>query len=93
MVGANAIVAGQTQPPPGSPDARAEAEIRRLSAEEVQAFLQRDPGLLARLWSDDFVVTNPLNQLVTKAQVLEMVKSGVAAGRATREHRPLSSNR
>ena len=31
---------------------------------------------MARLWSDDFVVTNPLNKFVTKQQVLAMVDSG-----------------
>ena len=67
VVGGFAWVAGQTS---------AEAEVRRLSAEEVQAFLRSDSEALARLWSDDFVVTNPLNQFVTKQQVLGMVKSG-----------------
>lgn len=57
--------------------AGAEAEVRRLSDEEVQAFLRRDPDAMARLWSDDFVVTNPLNQFVTKQQVLDLVTSGV----------------
>src|SRR5688500_10194272 len=52
-------------------------EVRRISAEEVQAFLRRDSKTMARLWSDDFVVTNPLNQFVTKQQVLGMVESGV----------------
>jgi hypothetical protein len=32
---------------------------------------------MARLWSDDFVVTNPLNKFVNKQQVLGMVESGV----------------
>lgn len=32
---------------------------------------------MARLWSDDFVVTNPLNKFVNKQQVLGMVTSGV----------------
>jgi hypothetical protein len=31
---------------------------------------------MARLWSDDLVVTNPLNKFVNKHQVLEMVESG-----------------
>jgi uncharacterized protein (TIGR02246 family) len=53
-----------------------EEEIRRLSAEEVDAFLHNDPQAMARLWSDDFVVTNPLNKFVTKQQVLGMVESG-----------------
>lgn len=57
--------------------ARAEEEdVRRLNSEEVQAFLNKDPKTLARLWSDDLVVTNPLNKLVNKQQVLGMVESG-----------------
>lgn len=51
-------------------------EVRRLNTEEVQAFLQKDPKAMARLWSDDFVVTNPLNKFVNKQQVLGMVQSG-----------------
>jgi len=31
---------------------------------------------MARLWSDDFIVTNPLNKFVNKQQVLGMVESG-----------------
>jgi uncharacterized protein (TIGR02246 family) len=66
-------------PPPDKAAARessAEEEVRRLNTEEVQAFLQRDADAMARIWSDDFVVTNPLNKFVTKQQVLDMVKSG-----------------
>jgi uncharacterized protein (TIGR02246 family) len=54
----------------------AEKEVRQLNAEEVTAFLQRDPNAMERVWSDDMVVTNPLNKFVTKQQVLGMVKSG-----------------
>ena len=57
-------------------DKRAEEEVRRLNVEENQAFLHKDPKTLARLWSDDLVVTNPLNKFVSKQQVLEMVESG-----------------
>jgi hypothetical protein len=31
---------------------------------------------MARLWSDDFVVTNPLNKFATKRDVLGMVEAG-----------------
>jgi uncharacterized protein (TIGR02246 family) len=54
----------------------AEEGIRRLNAEEVDAFLKNDRAAMARLWSDDFVVTNPLNKFVTKQQILGMVDSG-----------------
>jgi ketosteroid isomerase-like protein len=67
--------------PPGPPAAGdeklAEEQVRKLNQEEVEAFLHNDPTTMARLWSDDFVVTNPLNKLVTKTQVLGMVNSGV----------------
>lgn len=56
--------------------ASAEQEVRQLNTEEVQAFLQKDSAAMARVWSDDMVVTNPLNRFVTKQQVLGMVKSG-----------------
>ena len=78
VVAASGAQGRQTGSTPGANEAAgAEAEVRRLSAEEVEAFVKRDPDRMARLWSDDFVVTNPLNQLVTKQQVLGMVRSGV----------------
>ena len=38
--------------------------------------MHKDPSILGRLWSDTFVVTNPLNKFVSKQQVLGMVQSG-----------------
>ena len=58
-------------------DKRAEETVRQASAQEVKAFLDKDAGQLASLWSDDMVVTNPLNKFVSKRQVLGMVRSGV----------------
>jgi ketosteroid isomerase-like protein len=72
------LAAGQAAPSAAQTgEAKAEDEVRRLSAEEVQAFLNRDSKTMTRLWSDDFVVTNPLNRFVTKQQVLGMVDAGV----------------
>ena len=62
--------------PPTTNDKLAEQEVRRLNAEEVKAFVHNDPKTMAQLWSDDFVVTNPLNKFVNKQQVLGMVQSG-----------------
>lgn len=67
---------GQTTTVAKSIDQEAEKELRRLNDEEVQSFLQKDPDAMARLWSDDLVVTNPLNKFVNKQAVLGMVKSG-----------------
>ena len=54
----------------------AEEEVRRLNKAEVDAFVHQDPKAMAQLWSDDLVVTNPLNKFVTKQQVLGMMESG-----------------
>lgn len=54
----------------------AEPAVRALSAQEVDAFLRRDRQRLASLWSEDFVVTNPLNRLARKTDVLAMIDSG-----------------
>lgn len=77
LVGAGfTFASAQGTQQPTSKDDRTEDELRRLNAEEVEAFLHNDPRTMARLWSDDFVVTNPLNKFVTKQQVLGMVESG-----------------
>lgn len=68
--------AALAQTVPGDREKTAETEVRRLSDEEVQGFLKHDPSVFDRLWSADFVVTNPLNKFVTKQQVLEMARSG-----------------
>ena len=69
-------VSAQTSPPTSKANS-AENEVRRANTEEVDAFLHNDPTAMDRLWSEDFVVTNPLNKFVTKRQVLEMVHAGI----------------
>ena len=64
------------QSSPTSADSPEEQQVRQASEQEVQAFLHNDANTMARLWSDDLVVTNPLNKFVTKQQVLAMVQSG-----------------
>ena len=67
---------GQTMATQTHGNRRAEQEVRLLNAEEGKAFLHQDAKTLAKLWSDDLVVTNPLNKFVNKQQVLGMVESG-----------------
>jgi uncharacterized protein (TIGR02246 family) len=77
MVAVPALLAlGQTMSPQTDENRRVDQELRRLNAEEPEAFLHQDAKALANLWSDDLVVTNPLNKFVTKQQVLGMVESG-----------------
>jgi ketosteroid isomerase-like protein len=78
FVAVSALLAvGQTMSPQTDENRLVEQEVRRLNAEETQAFLHRDAKALATLWSDDLVVTNPLNKFVTKQQVLGMIDSGL----------------
>lgn len=73
-----ALVAQQA-PAPTAQTTAAEKAVRQVNAEEIEAFLHNDPKTMARLWADEFVVTNPLNKFVNKSQVLGMVQSGVLA--------------
>ena len=58
---------------------RAEAEIRKVNGEEVRGLLRNDAGALGLIWSDDLVVTNPLNKFVNKHDVLSLIDSGILA--------------
>jgi ketosteroid isomerase-like protein len=66
---------------PDKPAAESAAtkEVRQLNTQEVQAMLHSDADSLARLWSDELVVNNPLNRFVDKQQVLDLVKTGFLA--------------
>ena len=68
------IVSGQT-----NDDRAVQGEVRRLNTQEVEALLHNDIKTLARLWSDDFVVTNPLNKFVNKQQVIGLIESNSLA--------------
>jgi hypothetical protein len=73
--GAGSVCAQENQQP-ATQETPATAKVRQLNVEEVTAFIQNDAKAMARLWSGDFVVTNPLNKFVNKHQVLGMVESG-----------------
>lgn len=59
-----------------APAKSADPEVRAASAAEVKALLAADADSLAKLWSDDFQVTNPFNRVLNKPQVLAMTRSG-----------------
>jgi ketosteroid isomerase-like protein len=75
----SATVFGQQAAPQSKKDQAIDKEIRRLNTEEHDAFMRNDAKSLANIWSDDFVVTNPFNQFVTKQQVLNLVENGTLA--------------
>lgn len=70
------FVSAQGATDAGEKDKSVEATIRQLNGQEVEALVQKDSKALARIWSDDLVVTNPLNKFVNKQDVLDMVQSG-----------------
>ena len=63
------------------------AELEDANRREVAAFLAVDAVALEQLWRDDFIVTNPLNQVATKSEVLQMVREGFLTFRSY-ERRP-----
>ena len=53
-----------------------EQEIRSLEQQEVRAILQKDTATLFKLWAPEFIVNNPANIVVTKREVVELLKGG-----------------
>ena len=52
--------------------------IRQLEDQERQAVLKQDLAALEHLWSEEFIVNNPQNQLSTsRGDVLALVKRGL----------------
>jgi hypothetical protein len=76
LTGIAALFISAQATPHATVDDKSAEEVRRLNAEEVESFLYQDPKAMTRLWSDDFVVTNLLDKIVNKQQVLGMVESG-----------------
>ena len=53
-----------------------EQEIRAAEARHRLAFLSADTAALREMFSDQFIVNSPLNMVVGKGQLLDMVRSG-----------------
>lgn len=53
-----------------------EKQIRQLDADVCRAVLEGDVAALDRLWSDDYVVSNPLHHIFAKPQVLGAIEDG-----------------
>ena len=51
-------------------------ELKKLENDRAQAVLKGDTATLDRMTADDYTVINISGQLLTKAQVLEAIKSG-----------------
>ena len=62
-----------------APSPSVEQAVRRANDQEVQAFLRKDVATLDSLWAADFVVSNPLDKVASKQQVLAMVRTDTLA--------------
>jgi ketosteroid isomerase-like protein len=54
-----------------------EQEIRAAEARHVEAALSNDAAAWDELLADDFIVNSPLNTIVEKPALLDMVRSGM----------------
>jgi ketosteroid isomerase-like protein len=54
-------------------------EIERVEDEARLAFLARDTDRLKTLWSDELVVNSPINRVLDRSQVFDLLKRGVIA--------------
>jgi hypothetical protein len=55
------------------------AGVIDLEREHTRAFLERDIARLDELWSDQLVVNSPMNRVLEKRKVLELLGAGVIA--------------
>jgi ketosteroid isomerase-like protein len=53
-----------------------ESEVRAREEENRAAFLGADIPTLRRLWTDDFLVNSPRNEVNDKTRVLELLEGG-----------------
>jgi ketosteroid isomerase-like protein len=54
-----------------------QAQIAELQEQSRQAYLAKDIERLNRLWSDELIVNSPINRVLGKGEVLELLQRGV----------------
>jgi hypothetical protein len=59
---------------------KVEADIRELDQIQAQAWLDRDQAALERLWSPEFVLQAPSNQILTREGVFREMRTPRLAG-------------
>ena len=65
------------QSPTAQPaDSTSEQEVRQAMEKYRTAILQRDVGILEKIWADDYVFVNAAGDLLTKRERLANIKSG-----------------
>jgi ketosteroid isomerase-like protein len=68
---------GQSATQPESENSKSEHEVRQMIERYREALLRRDISTLEKIWADDYVFVNASGEVLTKAQRLANIKSGV----------------
>lgn len=68
---------GQSAPQQGSENRKSEQEVRQTIEKYRTALLQRDIPMLEKIWADGYIFVNASGEVLTKAQRLANIKSGV----------------
>ena len=63
--------------PQNSENSKSEQEVRQTIEKYRTALLQRDIPTLEKIWADDYIFVNASGEVLTKAQRLANIKSGV----------------
>lgn len=75
LLACSSLVAATQSPGPRAAD---EKTIRSLEEQERKAVLEEDVPALERLWSDQFIVNNPQNEIsADRSVVLDRVRRGL----------------
>ncbi|MGH9787825.1 MAG: nuclear transport factor 2 family protein [Candidatus Acidiferrales bacterium] len=62
--------------PAASYSSAKEAEVRKLLSDFVAAMSKNDVSVLDKIWADDFTFVSHDGEILTKAQLLDLLKSG-----------------
>jgi ketosteroid isomerase-like protein len=70
---------GQSATQQNPETSKSEKEVRQTIEKYRTALLQRDIPTLEKIWADDYIFVNAAGEVLTKAQRLANIKSGVTA--------------
>ena len=71
------FASGQSATQQESENRKSEQEVRQTIEKYRTALLQRDIPTLEKIWADDYIFVNASGEVLTKAQRLANIKSGV----------------
>src|SRR5512143_2298615 len=73
-------------PAPNAESTDWKRQIEELQDDSRRAFLARDLERLKAAWSDELVVNSPVNRVLDRGQVLDLLQKGVISHASYEEH-------